>query len=65
MNIMVKRKNLSMAKNKKNTLYHIKHNYKKFKSINGYTFWAKNKDDAKDYCQSMNLVLGGLVEEKK
>ena len=66
MNIMVKRKNHLMTKSKKNTPYHIKHNYKKFKSVSGYTFWAKNEEDAKEYCQLMKLVLGDFdVEDKQ
>lgn len=45
--------------------YHIKNNYKRFKSTNGYLFWAKDKQDAFDYCKQMNLVLGDLDETKK
>jgi len=51
-----------MTKNKKNIPYHIKHNYKQFNSVNGYTFWAKDKEDAKKYCKLLNLVLGNLKD---
>tara|TARA_R110002020_G_scaffold439831_2_gene650380 strand:+ start:123 stop:284 length:162 start_codon:yes stop_codon:yes gene_type:complete len=50
---------------KKSKSYHIKHNYKRFTSSNGYKFWAKDLKDAKEYCKIMNLVIGELVEEEK
>ena len=50
---------------KKSKSYHIKHNYKRFTSSNGYKFWAKNKKDAEQYCKMMSWVVGGLVEEEK
>ena len=43
----------------------VKHNYKRFKSTNGYKFWAKDKTDAMDYCNLMDWVLGGLDEKKE
>tara|TARA_R100001082_G_scaffold102368_2_gene72416 strand:- start:706 stop:873 length:168 start_codon:yes stop_codon:yes gene_type:complete len=53
-----------MGKNKKSA-FHIKHNYKRFQSTNGYKFWAKDSKDAREYCNLMNLVLGVLDENKK
>jgi hypothetical protein len=53
-----------MAKNKKSA-FHIKHNYKRFKSVNGYKFWAIDSRDARDYCNLMNWVLGDLDEKKE
>jgi len=64
MNMMeVKRKNSMSKKNK--SPFHIKHNYKRFKSVNGYKFWARDIRDARDYCNLMNWVLGGLDEKKE
>ena len=54
-----------MSKNKKNKSYHIKNNYKKYVSVNGNYFWAKDKKDAKEYCKQMNLVIGDLDEKKE
>tara|TARA_R110000824_G_scaffold292946_1_gene481377 strand:+ start:22 stop:186 length:165 start_codon:yes stop_codon:yes gene_type:complete len=54
-----------MSKNKKNISYHIKNNYKKYSSVNGYQFWAKDKQDAKEYCNQMNWVIGNLNEKKE
>mgnify|MGYP003135117427 CR=1 FL=1 len=61
MNIMEKRKKNLMGKRKEKA-FHIKHNYKRFKSVEGYKFWAKDKKDAKEYCKFMNWVLGELDE---
>jgi len=63
MNIMVKRKKHLMKK--KNKPYHIKHNYKRFTSSNGYKFWAKDLKDAQDYCKMMSGAIGELIEEEK
>ena len=64
MNIMERKRKSLMAKNKKSA-FHIKHNYKRFKSVNGYKFWAKDLKDAQDYCKMMSDVIGELIEEKK
>ena len=64
MNIMVKRKKNLMG-NKKEKAFHIKHGYKRFKSVDGYRFWAKDKKDAEEYCNFMNWVFGGLDEKKE
>jgi hypothetical protein len=50
---------------KKNKPYHIRHNYKRFTSANGYKFWAKDLKDAEEYCKMMSWIIGGLVEEEK
>ena len=65
MSITVERKRISILSKKQINEYHIKNNYKRFKSTNGYLFWAKDKQDAFDYCKQMNLVLGDLDETKK
>ena len=64
MNIMERKRKSLMAKNKKSA-FHIKHNYKRFKSVNGYKFWAIDSRDARDYCNLMNWVLGDLDEKKE
>ena len=39
-----------MAKKKKEKIpFHIAHNYKQWTSDQGYTFWAKDEQDAKFY----------------
>jgi hypothetical protein len=53
-----------MAKNKKSA-FHVKNKYKRFKSVNGNNFWARDNKDAKDYCNLMNWVLGDLDEKKE
>ena len=65
MNMMEVKKGLSMKKKNKKQPYHMKHDYQRFQSVNGYKFWAKNKEDAQKYCKMMNWVIGGLVEEKE
>ena len=50
---------------KRSRPYHIKHDYKRFTSSNGYKFWARDLKDAKEYCKMMNLVIGEFVEEEK
>jgi|TARA_R110000787_G_scaffold174815_1_gene287367 hypothetical protein len=54
-----------MSKDKKNASYHIKNNYKKYVSVNGYKFWAKDKEDARKYCKQMNWVIGDLSEKEE
>ena len=38
-----------MAKKKKSIPFHVKHNYKQWTSDQGYSFWAKDEQDAKFY----------------
>ena len=38
-----------MARKKKVIPFHIKHNYKHYTSSEGYKFWAKDEEDAKEY----------------
>ena len=40
------KKGLSMKKKNKKQPYHMKHDYQRFQSTDGYKFWAKNKEDA-------------------
>tara|TARA_R100000458_G_C8220749_1_gene205188 strand:+ start:295 stop:459 length:165 start_codon:yes stop_codon:yes gene_type:complete len=54
-----------MKKKNKKQPYHMKHEYQRFQSVNGYKFWAKNRKDATEYCKMMNWVIGDLVEEKE
>lgn len=65
MNMMEVKKGLSMKKKNKKQPYHMKHDYQRFQSTDGYKFWAKNKEDAQEYCKMMNWVIGDLVEEKE
>ena len=64
MNIMERKRKSLMAKNKKSA-FHVKNKYKRFKSVNGNNFWARDNKDAKDYCNLMNWVLGDLDEKKE
>ena len=50
-----------MKKKNKKQPYHMKHDYQRFQSVNGYKFWAKNRKDATEYCKMMNWVIGDLV----
>ena len=63
MNTMAEKRKSLMAK-KKTIPFHIKHNYKKYKSVNGYSFWARDDNDAKLYCKQMNWVIGDLEQKK-
>ena len=65
MSMMVERKGLLMKNKNKKQPYHVKHDYQRFQSVNGYKFWSKNKKDAQEYCKMMSWVIGGLVEEEK
>ena len=65
MNMMEVKKGLSMKKKNKKQPYHMKHDYQRFQSVNGYKFWAKNRKHATEYSKMMNWVIGDLVEEKE
>ena len=52
-----------MAKKKKKDIpFHIAHNYKQWTSDQGYTFWAKDEQDAKLYLDKTEGNLGSLKE---
>ena len=51
-----------MAKKKKDVPFHMKHNYKQWTSDQGYTFWAKDEQDAKSYLEKTEGNLGSLKE---
>ena len=51
-----------MAKKKKTIPFHIAHNYKQWTSDQGYTFWAKDEQDAKFYLDITEGNLGSLKE---
>jgi len=52
-----------MAKKKKEKIpFHIAHNYKQWTSDQGYTFWAKDEQDAKFYLDITEGNLGSLKE---
>ena len=52
-----------MAKKKKEKIpFHIAHNYKQWTSDQGYTFWAKDKQDAKFYLDITEGNLSSLKE---
>jgi hypothetical protein len=52
-----------MAKKKKKDIpFHIAHNYKQWISDQGYTFWAKDKEDAELYVQRTGGHLGKIKE---
>ena len=53
-----------MAKKKKDVPFHVKHNYKKWTSDQGYSFWAKDEEDAKLYLEKTEGNLGSLKEVK-
>ena len=52
-------------KNNKKQPFHIRHNYKRYISTNGYKFWAKDEEDANSYCKRMEWKLKGLYEKEK
>ena len=62
MNIMEKRKKSSKSKEKG---LHISKNYTRYISTDGYKFWAKELDDAIQYCKVMNWKLEGEYEKEK
>ena len=49
-------------KNKKDIPFHVKHNYKKWTSDQGYSFWARDEEDAKLYLEKTEGNLGSLKE---
>jgi len=50
-------------KKKKDIPFHIAHKYKHWTSDEGYTFWARDKEDAKLYLEHMGHTnLGSLKE---
>ena len=51
-----------MAKKKKDIPFHISHNYKQWTSDQGYSFWAKDEEDAKLYLEKTEGNLGSLKE---
>ena len=51
-----------MSKKKKDVPFHMKHNYKQWTSDQGYTFWAKDEQDAKSYLEKTEGNLGSLKE---
>ena len=52
-----------MAKKKKKDIpFHISHNYKQWTSDQGYSFWAKDEEDAKLYLEKTEGNLGSLKE---
>jgi len=51
-----------MAKKKKSIPFHVKHNYKQWTSDQGYSFWAKDEEDAKLYLEKTEGNLGSLKE---
>ena len=51
-----------MSKKKKSVPFHIKHGYKKWTSDEGYSFWARDKEDAKLYLKKTGLHLGKIEE---
>ena len=51
-----------MTKKKKDVPFHMKHNYKQWTSDQGYTFWAKDEEDAKLYLEKTEGNLGSLKE---
>ena len=52
-----------MAKKKKKDIpFHIAHNYKQWTSDQGYSFWAKDEEDAKLYLEKTEANLGSLKE---
>jgi hypothetical protein len=51
-----------MAKKKKDIPFHVKHNYKKWTSDQGYSFWAKDEQDAKFFLDKTEGNLGSLKE---
>ena len=52
-------------KKKKDIPFHITHNYKQWISDHGYTFWAKDKEDAELYVQMTGGHLGKIKEVKE
>ncbi len=52
-----------MAKKKKKDIpFHIAHNYKQWTSDQGYSFWARDEEDAKSYLKKTGEHLGSLKE---
>ena len=52
-----------MAKKKKEKFpFHITHNYKHWTSDQGYSFWARDEEDAKLYLEVIGAHLGSLKE---
>ena len=49
-------------KNKKDIPFHVKHNYKKWTSDQGYSFWARDEDAAKLYCKKIEWSPTALIE---
>ena len=49
----------------KKKAFHEKHNMKQWKSNEGYTFWAKDEEDAKLYLKHTGQHLGSLKEVVK
>ncbi len=55
-----------MAKKKKKDIpFHIAHNYKQWTSDQGYSFWARDEEDAELYVQRVGGNLGKIKEVKK
>ena len=50
---------------KKKTSLHEKQNMKQWKSNEGYTFWARDEEDAKLYLKHTGQHLGSLKEVVK
>jgi len=52
-----------MAKKKKKDIpFHIAHNYKQWTSDQGYSFWARDEEDAELYVQRVGGHLGKIKE---
>jgi len=49
-------------KKKKDIPFHIAHNYKHYASSEGYKFWARDEEDAKEY---LKVIGHNKLEEIK